>query len=257
MRNITIAISVLLLLFSENLFSQIVNTNDHRRFALSFGVGKTQGFDRYEVIGEDHPDINYINPTETNFAIGFTWFHKNRWFTSLHYHEFQSTSGMSVSIDVSNREDFDYNRFGKYITRSYNFSDYSLRIGRTHFLKNPKWQTRWLLGTNLKHVSHRPTYGSANESDDPFFSLSQNSTPKTRTGIAPSLQAGYQIAYRGKRMGLSLMALGNLGLKYYALDEFEIWIDYEQYNTTINTRDDLIAWILQYEIYFGNTSSRR
>lgn len=235
----------------------MTNTNDHRRFALSFGIGETQGFDRYEVTGEDHPSMRYINPTRINFALGFTWYYRNRWFTSLHYHEYGSTSGMSATIDVSNREEFDYNRFDKYITRSLTYNNYSFRIGRTHFFKNPKWQTRWLLGTNLILVSHNATYGSANESNDRFFSLSHNLSPETRTGIAPSLQAGYQIAYRGKRMGLSLMALGNLGLKYYTLDEYEIWIDYEQYNTTIETKSDLIAWILQYEVYFGNTSSRR
>ncbi|MEM1327915.1 MAG: hypothetical protein AAGI23_18295 [Bacteroidota bacterium] len=87
--------------------------------------------------------------------------------------------------------------------------------------------------------------------------MSQNLEPDTQKGIAPSLQAGYQVAYRGKRMGLSLMLLGNLGLKYYLLDEYTARINFEEYDVTINTKNDLIAWILQYEVYFGNTSSRR
>lgn len=232
-------------------------TNDHRRFALSFGIGRTQGYDQFEFVGRSHPDVLYIDPRAYNFALGFTWYHKKRWFTSLHWHQFTSTTGARVTIDLPPEEGIDFERRGKSIGRASIFNNYSVRVGRTHFFQNPRWQTRWLAGMNFKHVSHDVVYNPLNVSDDPFFSLSQNLTPETQTGIAPSVQAGYQVAYRGKKMGLSLIVLGNLGLKYYLLDEYTARINFEEYNATINTKDDLIAWTLQYEVYFGNTTNRR
>ncbi|MEM1325493.1 MAG: hypothetical protein AAGI23_06040 [Bacteroidota bacterium] len=232
-------------------------TNDHRRFALSVGIGLTQAFDRYEIIGVDNPGIEYITPSQTNLTLGLTWYHRSRWFTSLHWHQFSSTSGIRAtnrfSANGSNNSDI----LNLVNERSITFSDYSFRVGRTHFFKNPKWQTRWLAGVSIKNIPYDIFYFPLNASDDPIFSLSQNLTPETQLGIAPSLQAGYQIAYRGKRMGLSLMILGNLGLKYYVLDEYTIRIDFEEFNTTINSKNDLIAGILQYEVYFGNTTTSR
>lgn len=252
----TIIVSLLFLAATESLLAQRFappTTNDHRRFALSIGAGSTQGYDLYEVIGPDHPDMQYVAPQGLNFTLGFTWYHKNRWFTSLHWHQFDSWSGMSASI----MDPITRSTRGRQRATSSIFNDYSIRAGRTFFFNNSRWQTRWLLGANVKNVSFdygdRPTQPV----DDTYLNIRRTRTPDIDRGLAPSLQAGYQVAFRGGRMGLSFMILGNLGLKYYSSDEYEVWINNESYTTTISTKNDLIAFIFQYEVYFGNTSSRR
>jgi hypothetical protein len=233
------------------------NTNDHRRFEISIGGGQTKGYDEYTVTDEEHPDIHYISPREVNVTLGFTWYHRNRWFTSLHAHVFNSYSGVSARVETPPIGNTENNFRGKWVASSLPFNDYSLRVGRTQFLGNSPWQARWMVGANIKHTAFEPSRGFINETNSTFLNIKDVSRLLTERSIAPSLQAGLQLAYRGKRMGLSFMLLGNLGLDYISATDYRIWINHQEYNATIRTKDDLIAWILQYEVYFGNTTSRR
>jgi hypothetical protein len=259
MKTITLFVCVLLFSTFEQINAQrtISSTNDHRRFALSIGMGRTQGFDRYEVIGEDHPNMSFFNPREVNVAFGFTWYHPDRWFTSLHWHVFNSMSGASASREVPATDSTGVSFRWTGRASSFVFNDYSLRVGRTSFARHSGWQASWMAGINFKHITHDASRISTEGILSPLLDVAHRSTTARASGFMPSLQAGYQVAYRGKRMGVSLMALGNYGLSYFAVDEYEVAINNERYRAAIHTKGDLIAWIVQYEVYFGNTSSRQ
>ncbi|MEM1327917.1 MAG: hypothetical protein AAGI23_18305 [Bacteroidota bacterium] len=250
----------LLSLFPESLLAQrgsFVETNDYRRFALSIGMGRTQGFDQYEVLGRDHPDMNFFNPRETNIAFGFTWYHRERWFTSFHLHGFNSMSGMSAGRTIPATDSTAESFRTRSSAQGFIFNDYSIRFGRTNFARYSGWQASWMVGMNFKHLSHDASSRSTRLVQNTLLEIRHRSTDIRPSGFIPSLQVGLQVAHRGPKMGLSLMLLGNYGLRYFATDEYEVWIDNEQYRAAIRTKNDLIAWVLQYEVYFGNTSRRR
>ncbi|MEM1327916.1 MAG: hypothetical protein AAGI23_18300 [Bacteroidota bacterium] len=250
----------LLSLFPESLLAQrgsFVETNDYRRFEISVGGGQTQGYNDYQLRGEGHPDIHYIAPRDINTTIGLTWYHRKRWFTSLHAHVFNSYSGVSARAKVPPIGNTENNFRTRLKVMTLPFNDYSLRLGRTQFWGNSPWQTRWMVGANIKHIAYEPTIGSINESNNTFLNIKRELRLLTDKSVTSSLQAGCQLAYRGKRMGLSFMLLGNFGLNYISATDYRIWINHQEYNATIRTKDDLIAWIVQYEVYFGNTSSRK
>lgn len=241
--------STILTLSYFNLSAQVKSASllNSPKFELNIGGGMTYGFNQFEVEEPSSPDFNSIMRLKHNLGIGLKIYHKNRWFTSLDL--WQYTPAYGVYLFRENTDDNSFIGSGRYSVSSFSFISTSIRIGKITYLNNPRWQLSWLGGINLEYVNTSNS-GNINSVNSPAFALYEND-PTVETGIAPSIQAGYQIAHRGRRMGVSFTLISNLGLKYYARKEYEAWLNNQQFFARINTKGDFIAAVLKYEMYFG------
>jgi len=220
----------------------------NQNFALHIGAGPTLGFNKFEQAKPSNPNFVPSQKLSANLDLGLDIFHKKRWFSSYSWTQYNSTYGVSATIQGNENDWFVRRIREKYI--NYNYWSATLQFGRIKSLKDTRWQVNWLAGINLEFVVPK---GQIN------FDLGDNQRLSLKgedaiviSGIAPNLQAGYQVAFRGNRMGLSLKMIGNLGLRYYGSIKYEAWMDNEQFFATVKTKNDFIAAILQYEVYFGN-----
>lgn len=214
--------------------------------------GLTTGIDNFEQNGLNNAQFKRKLSVLYNWGIGATAIYEKGWVYSIDIGKFHP----SLGVQLVGEPFLGFNRDLQQIIISLDYVSSSFRLGKVSVINESNWQQKWLIGIDLLYVDGRGSGGIGYVVNNVFarqFAL-VNPDIETQSGIAPAAQAGYQIAFRGKRMGISLMMLGNLGLKRYGVQHYEAWIDNQEGRGTQHVRGSFIATLVQYE-FFLNTKS--
>lgn len=234
-----VIITFIFMLITTSIFCQ-KNTLTNERFSLHLTTGLTIGLSPLSEFVEIPQFSNRIT-ARPSLGIGAKFFHQKHFFISLDFMQYNFEYGATLEREIDNNQ--------KSIIVSPGYFSTAFRFGRVNYFNNARWQHSYLLGANLDYIVslNQDLNPSGNTTDFGLY----NRGLAIEEGIVPSLQGGYQIAYRGNRMGLSLTLLGNLGLKTYGVQRYEIQLNGEQFLATHDIKGHFTSAILQYEFFFG------
>jgi hypothetical protein len=211
--------------------------------------GLTTGIDNFEQTGLDNSQFKRKSSVLYNWGIGATAKYKKGWVYSIDIGKYHP----SLGAQLVGKPLLGFNRDLQQIIINLDYVSSSFRLGKVSIINNSNWQHKWLIGIDLLYIDGRGLGGTGGVANNVFArqSVLVNPNIETQSGIAPAAQAGYQIAFRGKRMGISLMILGNLGLKRYGTQHYEAWLDNQEGKGIQNVRGSFIATLVQYEVFLN------